>query len=190
MWRLTLAVQWYVFAIVAGMVSDVFLLIVYVRWFRRGMLSEPLEAAKRLSTFYIWLAAICFLPIVSPAYWISVNPLFWDVVRPFLPPLYHGAGIAMMFVFFLFFSLIFCLLSVGAATWIPRDRGRHLGLFVSALYAITGVLSLWSLYPDLVQNIADPSYAWLSYPLYMLANLSLAIANVLIIYYFVTTAYI
>jgi hypothetical protein len=103
---------WHIIAILVGMVCTIVLLFTYVRWFRKAMLSKPQEPMKRLSTFYRLLAVICFIPIISPAYWIAVSPLFWDIVRPFLPGCYHGAGIGMLFFFFFCFSFIFCLLCV------------------------------------------------------------------------------
>ena len=181
---------WHIIAILVGMVCTIVLLFMYVRWFGKAALSKPQEPMKRLSLFYRSLAVICFIPIISPAYWIAVNPLFWDIVRPFLPPCYHGAGIGMVFFFFFGFSFIFCLLCVGAATWLPSYRGRGLGLFLSTIFTLTGVFSLVSLYHDLIWAIGDPKYYWTSYLLYMLANLSIAIMNILSIYYLAATKHI
>jgi len=190
-WRALRVIEyWHIIAVLVGALFNTILLFTYIRWFRKARLSKPQETAKQLSTFYKALAVICFLPIVSPAYWISVSSLFWDIVRPFLPGLYHGAGIAMWFVFFVCFSVVFCLLCVVAASWLPSGRGRKLGLFVSALFTLTSVFSLGSLYNDLILAIGDPYYYWISYLLYMLANVSIAIANTLSIYYLVATEHV
>jgi hypothetical protein len=181
---------WHIIAILVGVVCTIVLLFTYVRWFRKATFSKPQEPMKHLSTFYRSLAVICFMPIISPAYWIAVSPLFWDIVGPFLPACYHGAGIGMFFFFFFGFSLIFCLLCIGAATWLPSNRGRGLGLFVSTVFTVTSVFSLGSLYRDLIWAIGDPYYYWASYLLYILANLSIAIMNILSIYYLAATKHI
>lgn len=168
----------------------VFLLFAYVRWFRKATLSKSWEPVKRLSTFYRSLAVICFIPIISPAYWIAVSPLFWDIVRPFLPGCYHGAGIGMCFFFFFCFSLTFCLLCIRAAIWLPRNRGKNLSLLMSTLFTLITVFSLGSLYHDLIRAIGDPEYCWVSYLLYILANMSIATMNMFSVYYLATTKHI
>ena len=181
---------WHVIAVFAGAACNVILLFIYLRWFRKIRISKLRETAKQLSTFYKVLAVICFLPIVSPAYWLSVSPLFWDIVRPFLPTLYHGAGIGMWFVFFVSFSVIFCILCVVAASWLPSGRGKKLSLFVSSLFTLSSISSLWSLYNDLIMAIGDPHYYWTPYPLYILANISIAITNMLSIYCLIATKHV
>ena len=183
-WCLPLLIEyWHVIAILVGIVFTIVLLFTYVRWFRKAMLSKSQEPMKRLSIFYRSLAVICFVPIISPAYWIAISPLFWDIVRQFLPACYHGAGIAMCFYFFFWFSLILCLLCVAVATWLPSNRGRDLGLCLSTIFSLSSAFSIASLYRDLIRAIGDPKYYWTSYLLYMLANLSIVIANILSIYY-------
>jgi hypothetical protein len=181
---------WHIIAILAGAVCNVILLFTYIKWFRKARLSKPQETVKLLSTFYKALAVTCFLPIVSPAYWISVNPLFWDIVRPFLPGLYHGAGLGMLFVFFVCFSVVFCLLCVVAASWLSSGRGRELGILLSIVFTLTSLFSLGSLYHDLIWAIGDPSYRWTAYLLYILANVSIAITNTLSIYCLVATEHV
>jgi len=181
---------WHIIAILVGAVCNVVLLFMYIKWFRKARLSKPQDTVKQLSTFYKALAVVCFLPLVSPAYWISSSSLFWDIVRPFLPPLYHLAGLAMMVVFFFCFSLVFFVLCFVAASWLPSGSGKKVGLFVSALFILTSVSSLWSLYKSLILAFGDPYYYWASYLLYMLANVSIAITNTLSIYCLVATEHV
>jgi hypothetical protein len=175
---------WHVIAVLVGVACNVILLFMYFRSLRKARFKSQ-ETVKLLSTFYKALAVVCFLPIVSPAYWISADSLFWDIVQPFLNGLHGGAFFAMWFFFFACFSLVFCLLCVAVASWLPSERGKKLGLFVSALFTIISISSLWSLYNDLLWAVSDPHYYWISYLLYMLANVSLAITNAFSFYYLV-----
>lgn len=136
---------WHILAIIAGAVCDIALLFAYIKWLRKAKCTEPLERSRRLSTFYKALAVVCFLPVVSPAYWISNNPLLWNAFSPLLPPAYHGAGFGMLFIFFSFFAAILGALCILAGFQLQNGRGEKLSIFVSAIFILSGIFSLVSL---------------------------------------------
>jgi len=180
---------WHVLPTIVAMFCTIILPFMYVRWLRKPEASEPQELVKRLATFYKALAVVCFIPIISPSSWVGVNIAY--IVLPIIFPaptgsegrVGGGAGIAVMLMFCFLFSLVLSLLCFETAMWLLERGGKALGLFVSMLFAASGIFALKSLYPDLLLTLHSPQYYGISILLYILANLSQITTNLVSVFY-------
>jgi hypothetical protein len=151
--------------------------------------SEPQELVRCLATFYKALAVVCFVPIISPSSWLGVSIAYAVLPVIFPPPMGSGgrvgggAGVAMLLTFCFLFSLVLSLLCLETATWLLQGQGKALGVFVSMLFAASGIFALKSLYPDLLLVLHSPQYYSTWILLYVLANLSQTIMNAVSVFY-------
>lgn len=178
---------WYILPSIVAMFCTVVLPFMYVRWLRKPRASEPQELVKHLATFYKALAVVCFIPVISPSSWVGVNIAYVVLPIIFPPPtgsegrVGGGGGIAMMLMVCFLFSLVLSLLCLETARWLLQRRGKALGLFVSMLFAASGIFALKSLYPDLLLALHGPQYIWIL--LYILANSSQTATNLVSVFY-------
>lgn len=180
---------WYILPSIVATFCAVILPFMHVRWLRKAATSEPQELVRRLATFYKALAVACFIPIISPSSWVGVSIAYAVLPIIFPPPtgsegrIGGGAGIAMLLMFCLLFSLVLSLLCLETATWLPQHRGEVLGLFVSILFVASGIFALKSLYPDLLMALHNPQYYWAL--LYVVVNLSQITINLVSVFYLI-----
>jgi hypothetical protein len=173
------------------MLVTVVLPLMYSRWLRKPRASEPQELMRRLATFYRVLAIVCFIPVISPSSWVGVSIAYIVLPVIFPPPagsegrVGGGAGIAMLLMFCFVFSIVLSLLCWETATWLLEGRGKALGVFVSMLFAASGILALKSLFPDLVSTLHSSHYHWICILLYILANLSQITTNLVSVFYLI-----
>ena len=173
------------------MFCTVVLPFMYVRWLRKPGASEPQELMRRLATFYKTLAIVCFIPIISPSSWVGVSIAYAVIPIIFPPPtgsegrVGGGAGIAMLLMFCFVFSLVLSLLCFATAAWLLQRKGKVLGLFVSMLFVASGIFAAKSLYPDLLTTLHSPQYYSIPILLYILANLSQTITNLVSVFYLI-----
>jgi len=174
--------DWHVIPSIAAILGTIVLSFAYVRWLRKTGVSEPQKLVKHLATFYKLLAVVSLVPVISPSYWGGFNILY--IIGPFFNASLSGlAGIAMMVVFWFLFSYILAFLCIETATGLPQGQRRVLSLVISMLFATSGVFALKSLYPDLLWALGDPHHSWICILLYILANLSITIMNLVSVYY-------
>jgi len=180
---------WHVIPTIIAMFGSIVLPFAYFRWLRKPSFSEPWELINRLATFYKLLAFVCFVPIISPSYWGGFN--ISDIVFPIIFPtptgsegrVGGGAGIAMMLMVCFMFSLVLSSLCIKTATWLLQRGGKASGLFLSMLFAASGIFALKSLYGDLLWAVGGSWYYWICILMYMLANLSIIAMNLVSLYY-------
>ena len=182
---------WYILPSIVATFCTVVLPFMYVRWLRKPGASEPQELMRRLATFYKTLAIVCFIPIISPSSWVGVSIAYAVIPIIFPPPtgsegrVGGGAGIAMLLMFCFVFSLVLSLLCFATAAWLLQRKGKVLGLFVSMLFVASGIFAAKSLYPDLLTTLHSPQYYSIPILLYILANLSQTITNLVSVFYLI-----
>jgi len=182
---------WYVLPSIVAMFITIVLPFMYTRWLRKPRASEPQELMRRLAIFYKTLAVACFIPIISPSSWLGVSIAYAVIPIVFPPPtgsegrIGGGAGIAMLLMFCFLFSVVLSLLCWETATWLLKGRGKTLGVFVSMLFAASGIFASKSLSSDLLSTLHGSYYYWVCVLLYILANLSLITTNLISIFYLI-----
>jgi len=182
---------WYILPSIVAMFITIVLPFMYIRWLKKPGASEPQELMRRLATFYKTLGIACFIPIISPSSWVGVNLAYTILPIIFPPPpgsggrIGGGAGIAMLLMFCFLFSIVLSLLCWETATWLLKDGGEALGLFVSMFFVFSGIFALNSLYPDLLSTLHGSYYYWTWVLLYILANLSQITMNLASVFYLI-----
>jgi hypothetical protein len=181
---------WYIPPSIVAMFVTIVLPFMYVRWLRKPEASEPQELMRRLATFYKVLVFVCFIPVISPSSWFGVSIAYAVIPIIFPPPpggggAGGGAGIAMLLMFCFLFSAVLSLLCWGTAMWLLKGGGKALGVLVSVLFAASGIFALNSLSSDLLSTVHGSYYYWIYVLMYVLANLSQIIMNLVSVFYLI-----